>query len=236
MGRMKQININGIIIEVEKKKIKNMYLKVQQGGRVTIAAPLRMPESFITEFAYSKYDWLVKQQEKLLDKVSQQTASLEYVTGDTLSLWGKPLKLYVEYGQGSNSVLRTDDIILLKLRKAETLSTPAQRKQLLDVWYRAALNEAIPGYAGKWLDVIGLKPVTWSIRDMKTRWGTCNIGRRNICLNLQLAKLDPMGLEYVIVHELMHFLEKSHNHVFKSYMDRYLPDWRERKAGLKKHY
>lgn len=229
---MKQINVNGIIIEVEKKRIKNMYLKVGQDGRVRISAPLRMPDSLITEFANSRYDWIVKQREKQSDKASSVLPSIEYVTGDTLFLWGKPLTLYVEYNHKSNSVLSDGDKIMLRLTGNEASAETARRKSLLDKWYKEAMYKAIPEYLDKWLAAIGLKPVVYIIRDMKTRWGTCNVKRRRICLNLQLTKLDPVCLEYVIVHELVHFLEKSHNRVFKAYMDKYLPDWRQRKARL----
>ena len=102
----------------------------------------------------------------------------------------------------------------------------------MDRWFRNALLQELPFLMAKWEQRIGVKADSFKIRDMKTRWGTCNVRTKVICINLQLAKKSPSCLEYVVVHELVHLLEPSHNHVFKAYMSRFLPDWRSIKKVL----
>lgn len=225
---MKKIDINGFIIEVEKKKIKNMYLKIlPPDGRIHISAPVGMREYQIRAFVISKQAWIQTQQNKL--KQREYTQEIDYVTGDRIYVWGKCFSLLVSEDGKRSSVSCKEEQVHLRMKSA---STPDQRKKALDQWYRSNLLQVIPEMLEKWENIIGVKSNGFHIRDMKTRWGTCNVRTKNICLNLQLAKKAPICLEYVVVHELVHLLERSHNHVFQAYMDRYLPDWRERKKKL----
>lgn len=225
---MKQLLINDIQIEIQKKKIKNMYLRVlPPKGRVCISAPLKVSDAEIKRFALSKIDWIVMQQTKLLDR--QTPVELEYVTGEDVYVWGRKYHLKVISPSTSNIVRIDGDTVLLQMKK---ISTIEQRAGILNDCYREALKQEIPALITKWEKVIGVKANTWNIRDMKTRWGTCNVRDKKICLNLQLAKKHPKCLEYVVIHELVHLLEQSHNSVFKAYMDQFLPAWRRVKAEL----
>lgn len=225
---MKQLVINNIRIDIEKKKIKNMYLRVlPPEGRVTISAPIRISEENIKKFALSRIDWIEAQQKKLQNR--HINVEMMYVTGEDVYVWGKKYCLKVISPSAVNSVRIDGDSLLLEVKK---ISTPEQRAKILDACYRGALAQEIPVLVAKWERIIGVKANAWSIRDMKTRWGTCNIRDKKICLNLQLAKKHPKCMEYVVVHELVHLLEKSHNSRFKAFMDKFLPGWRRIKAEL----
>jgi predicted metal-dependent hydrolase len=225
---MKQLMINDIMIEIERKRIKNMYLKVlPPEGRVRISAPIRMSDEAVRQFVLTKIDWIKNQQDKI--KKRQIIVDMQYVSGDQIPFMGKRYTLIIEDSGLKESILPEGDRIILKIRSD---SSPKHRKQMIDNLYRQVLKSEIPKLIEKWEKVIGVKSEGFRIRDMKTRWGTCNIRTKIICLNLQLAKKQSVCLEYVIVHELVHLLEGSHNYIFKGYMDRFLPGWRSIKKEM----
>lgn len=225
---MKQILINQITITIEKKRIKNMYLRIlPPEGRVHISAPLRMSEEEIKRFVLSKMDWILQQQKKLQNRHTHE--ELTYSNGEELYVWGKCYHLSVVEGYTKNAIHAAADTILLSVKAGCSLE---EKKKLLDHWYINELQLKIPSLMEHWERIIGVTASGFRIRDMKTRWGTCNIRTKTICFNLQLAKKDPRCLEYVVIHELVHLLEKSHNHVFKAYMTKFLPEWKQIKGEL----
>ncbi|MDF2905289.1 MAG: putative metal-dependent hydrolase [Herbinix sp.] len=225
---MKQIWINDIPIDVEKKRIKNMYLRIlPPDGRVHISAPLKMSEEEIQHFVYSKLNWIIDQKLRMERRPIQP--DLQYVTGDTVSIWGIGYTLVLRETYSRNRIEVIGDEILLFVKNE---STREQRERILNGWYKKALEAELPFLLARWERNIGVSSSGYKIRDMKTRWGTCNIRTKQICLNLQLAKKPMKCLEYVVVHELVHLLEKSHNQIFKGYMDRFLPQWRSIKREL----
>lgn len=225
---MKQITIDNLPITLERKRIKNMYLRIlPPDGRVSISAPLKMSEEEIKRFVLSKKAWIKQQQEKLEHRHTHQEQM--YETGEEIYIWGRRYSLIIKETSGRSKLEVIEDEVILTTKPE---STREQKAKLMNSWYKRALEQEIPFLLTRWEKNIGVKASTWSIRDMKTRWGTCHVQKKAICLNLQLAKKPPECLEYVVVHELVHLLEKSHNQVFKSYMDRYLPNWRKRKKEL----
>jgi len=218
---MSRIVVANIEIEVIKKNIKNMYLSVsRENGNVRISAPLRTKDERIIEFALSKIKWIRKQKEKYENQ--QGIAELQYISDEIHYIWGRPYRLEVRYDH-KKYVDIEDDKIMLRVAKD---STPKQREKLIMEWYRKELKEKLPELFKKWEGIIGVETEDIRVKNMKTRWGTCNIKDKRIWINLQLAKKPIRCLEYVIVHELVHLLEASHNSIFKKYMDKFLPDWR----------
>lgn len=219
---MKYIFVNDIEIELEKKKIKNMYLRIlPPDGKVHVTAPYRMSEAEIKQFILSKIDWIQKQKEKVSNRHTHQV--MNYVSGEEVYLWGQRYQLELIYKEGHSSLRLEGNVCILTIKKDTTVE---QKKHIVDLWYREVLKQTIPSLMLKWEQKLGVTSSGFTIRDMKTRWGTCNIRTKNICLSLQLAKKHPRCLEYVVVHELVHLLESSHNSVFKGYLDHYLPEWR----------
>jgi predicted metal-dependent hydrolase len=225
---MKHIIINNIPIELEKKRIKNMYLRIlPPEGKIHISAPVRMSEAEIQRFVMSKLEWIKEQQEKIIRRHIGD--HLNYITGDIIYLWGRKFRLIVLEKENNNQITINEDKLVLTTKSE---STPEYRKQMLCDCYRDALHQELPTLIAKWESIIGVESNSYLIRDMKTRWGTCNVQTKKICFNLQLAKKKPKCLEYVVVHELVHLLERSHNHIFKGYMDHFLPHWRTIKKEL----
>ncbi len=225
---MKQIMIDGIPVSLERKRIKNMYLRIlPPDGKVAVSAPMRMREEEIERFIKTKLVWIRLQQDKMKNRNTHQEQ--EYVTGEKIYLWGRTYLLIVKETTGRGKISVNGEEVQLFIQNQ---STREQRKKLLHTWYKKSLEQELPYLLEKWEKRIGVKAGSFSIRDMKTRWGTCHIQKKAICLNLQLAKKSPICLEYVLVHELVHLLERSHNHVFKGYMDQFLPNWRSIKTEL----
>lgn len=221
------LNISGIPIEICKKAIKNMHLYVKPpNGNVTVSAPLTMNDEAIERFVRTKASWIKKQVAKF-DKQPRQSER-EYVSGETLYVWGKQYYLQTEYGNKNSLVLFGDKAVLTVRRD----SSAEQREKFTREWYRGLLKTEIDRLLTKWEKATGLKASSWQTKYMTTRWGTCNTKTGKIWLNLQLAKKTPECLEYVILHELVHLVEKSHNERFISLMNKYMPMWREIRASL----
>lgn len=221
------LNIAGIPIEVCKKNIKNMHLYVKPPkGSVTVSAPLSMSDEAIERFVRTKISWIKRQVSKFDNQLRQ--SEREYISGETLYVWGKQYYLKTEHGN-KNSLVLSGDKAILTVRKE---STAEQRENFIREWYRKLLKSEITRLLPKWEKVTGLKAAGWQTKYMTTRWGTCNIKTGKIWLNLQLAKKTPECLEYIILHELVHLTEKNHNERFVSLMDSYMPMWREIKKTL----
>ena len=219
--------ISGVPIEVCKKNIKNMHLYVKPpSGKVMVSAPHLMSDEAIERFVRTKTSWIKKQVAKFNDQLRQ--SEREYISGETLYVWGKQYYLQVEFSN-KNSLILSGDKAVLTVRKE---STAVQRENFVREWYRELLKAEITRLLPKWEKTTGLKAVAWQTKYMTTRWGTCNVKTQKIWFNLQLAKKTPECLEYIILHELIHLVEKTHNERFVSLMDKYMPMWREVKATL----
>lgn len=220
---MNKITIEDIDVELIKKKIKNIHLSVYPPyGKVRLSVPLRMSDEDAKHFVESRLSWIKKQRKKY--SLNVQPAEIIYATGESHNLFGENYSLNVyEHTGRQHAELKDNESIELYVRPESTLE---KRKKILDEWYRDNLKSAIPGYIEKWEKIIGVNVNEWGIKLMKTRWGTCNVRDQRIWINLELAKKSPRCLEYIIVHEMVHLLERHHNDIFKFYMTKFLPDWK----------
>lgn len=218
---MQQLDFEDISIELERKSIKHIYLRVYADGRVKISAPKRMPLRTVSAFAVSRLNWIRRKQEVLQKRKKENPKT--YSTNEIHSFKGEKYVLAViEH--------RTKPKVLLKANKIELYvkaeASAEKRKQVLDSWYRAEMQSVIPDLVEKWERVIGVKSNEVRIKKMRTKWGTCNTRAKRIWLNLELIKRPVVCLEYIIVHELVHLLERSHNARFTNYMNLFMPQWR----------
>ena len=223
-----QIEISGIEIDVQKKNIKNLHLAVvPPDGRVRVSAPIHLSDESIAMFIRTKLSWIKKQQENF-EKQPRQ-CEREYVSGETLYVFGQQYFLRVEYSYKGNSLVLEGNEAILTVRKE---STSKQREAFVNEWYRSLLKDKIEIYLPKWEKITGLYCNSWQTKYMTTRWGTCNTNTRKIWLNLQLAKKPIDCLEYVILHELVHLKIRNHNKDFVAMMDQYMPYWGEIRKKL----
>ena len=223
-----QIQVANISIEVIKKNIKNMHLSVlPPDGKVRVSAPVTLSDDSIAMFVRTKLDWIRKQQETFRNQPRQ--SERQYVSGETVYVWGKQYFLQVEYSYKGNNLVLSGDRAILTVRKE---STTQQRENFVNEWYRTLLKAEIAKLLPKWEKITGLYCSSWQTKYMTTKWGTCNTASKKIWLNLQLAKKPPECLEYVILHELAHLQVKDHGPAFIAILDQYMPYWRERKRQL----
>ena len=223
-----QIEISGIKIEIQKKNIKNLHLAVlPPDGKVRVSAPMHLSDESITMFIRTKLGWIKKQQAKFERQPRQ--SEREYVSGETLYLFGQQYFLRVEYSYKGNSLVLEGNEAILTVRKE---SNAKQREAFVNEWYRSKLKEKIEIYLPKWERITGLYCDSWQTKYMTTRWGTCNTNTRKIWLNLQLAKKPIECLEYVILHELAHLKVRNHGVEFIVILDQYMPYWRSIKKTL----
>lgn len=211
-----------LTIDVVKKDIKNLHLGVYPpDGRVRIASPLNVDDETIRLFAISKLRWIKKNQAKF--QAQPRTSPREYVSGESHYYKGDRYLLNVIYHAAAPKVVvRNKTYLDLYVRYG---SIQEQREQVLTSWYRQQLKAEIPRLIAKWEQVIGVSTNDWGVKKMKTKWGTCNIQAKRIWLNLELIKKPPHCLEYVVVHELVHLLERNHGDRFKAYMTKFMPNW-----------
>ncbi len=218
---MDKIIVNGIEITIYKKKIKNLYIRIKPPlGEVCISVPQCMSLGQIKQFANSKIEWIIAHRENIGKQPLQP--DLSYVSGDLIPYHGKYLKLSIIHSKRTYIDINQEEIQLY----IRDNSTAEQREKVLNNWYRCAMKQEADEMVEKWQKMIGVRASGVGIKNMKTRWGTCNVKTGKIWLSLRLIQKAPHFLEYVVVHELVHLLEKSHNQVFKGYMDRFLPRWR----------
>ena len=213
-----QIVISGIPIDIHKKNIKNMHLQIKPpNGLVVISAPLSMDDKAIEVYARTNLGWIKKQIEKFQQQ--PRSAKRQYVSGETMYIWGKQYYLSFVPDSRKNSFKIQGNSIVLSMRKNSTVK---QREKYIREQYRRLLKGEIEKILPKWEQITGLHCESWLIKYMITRWGTCNSVKKKLWFNLQLAQKPVECLEYVILHELIHLKERTHNSIFIAYMDMYM--------------
>jgi hypothetical protein len=223
-----QLDVGEMTIDVTFKDIKNVHLSVNPpNGNVRIAAPSKMSLDMVRVFTISKLAWIRKQQKKLRDQ-PRETAR-KYIDRESHYLWGERCLMKVVEKETSPSVVKDHDRLILTLRHN---TSQEKRQAIVEAWYRDQIRQKLPPLIRKWEDAMGVKVERVFIQRMKTKWGSCNHQRGTIRLNSELAKKPPQCLEYVLVHELVHLLEPSHNARFKALMDRFMPEWRHHRDTL----
>lgn len=217
----KRINLGKFSAEVVKKDIKNIHLSVYPpSGAVRISAPLRMRLDAIRVYAISRLGWIKKQQQKLQNQ--ERETQRNYIDRESHYLWGKRYLLELVEGNAPPMVELKHSKVIFQIRPG---TSKDKRRALLDEWYRDRLKDAIPPLIAKWEKLAGVRVKRFYVRRMKTKWGSCNPTAKSIRLNTELAKKPRECLEYIVVHELAHLIEPTHNSRFLALMDRLIPKW-----------
>lgn len=217
-----RIVISGIPIDIQKKNIKNMHLQIKPpDGHVVISAPLSMDDKAIEVYARTNLSWIKKQIEKFQQQ--PRSAKRQYVSGETMYIWGKQYYLSFVPDAQKNSFEIQGDKVILSMREDSTVK---QRENYVREQYRSLLKVEIERLLPKWEQITELHCESWQTKYMVTRWGTCNTEKKKLWFNLQLAQKPIECLEYVILHELIHLRERTHNSTFIAYMDMYMKNWR----------
>jgi predicted metal-dependent hydrolase len=216
-----QIKLGDIPVDVVLKAIKNVHLSVHPPtGRVRLAAPKRMSIDTIRVFAISKLGWIKQQQTKLREQ--ERETPRQYVDRESHYVWGKRYLLTVSESDEPPSVELKYSRMVLRMRPG---TDECRRQALMEAWYREQIRQTVPLLLARWQPLMGVRVERFFVQRMKTKWGSCNHKARTIRLNTELAKKPAECLEYVVVHELVHLLEPTHNAPFVALMDRFMSKW-----------
>ena len=229
VSRSSTLVIGDLQVAVTRKRIKHAYVKVSRAdGAVRVSAPARTSDAAVRELVTAKLDWIRRKQRAAANRPPRPEPLFQ--DGELHRVWGRSVRLHVvaTRGRGRLEVVGAGDLVL----HARTGSTIAHRKLLIEAFYRSELKTHIPDLIARWEPVIGRRVSEWGVKKMRTRWGSCNPRAGRIWLSLELAKEPPECLEYVVVHEMAHLIEANHSRRFYALMDRFLPDWRDRKRAL----
>ena len=217
------ITVSDINVSIDRKDIKNLHVGVYPPyGRVRVAAPKNIDDEAVRLAVISRLSW-IKRQVRHFQEQPRQTKR-EMVSGESHYFLGKRYLLEVIYGSAKHKVVLKHSNIELHV-KANT--TVENKEKLLNEWYREQMHTIVEELIPKWEQRIGIELNAWGIKKMRTKWGSCNIDKKTILLNLNLAKTPVECIEYIVVHEMVHLLERHHNDNFKVHMDRFLPEWKQ---------
>lgn len=224
------IDIEDIAVEVIRKSVKSWRLLVNLQGHVRITVPQRASETAIRYAIAPKLDWIRKKQAAF--SAHPIAPQHHYIHGEIHPLWGESYQLHVVDHHGKPQVkIRPPNIIQLCI---DINTTTAQRQTYMQNWYKRHIMHEAPKLIAKWEPLIGVLPESYYYRTMRSKWGSCNITDKKICLNIDLAKRPLACLEFVVVHELVHLLERNHNARFYGLMDKFLPSWKIASQSLDK--
>ncbi len=224
-----QIKLGDIAVDVVLKDIKNVHLSVHPPtGRVRISAPSRMTIDNIRAFAISKLGWIKQQQQKL--QRQERETPREYLDRESHYVWGRRYLLTVIEDQATPGVKLKHSEMILRVRPGTEVEL---RRAIVALWYREQIKATVPALIAKWELMMHVKVDRVFVQKMKTKWGSCNPATRSIRLNTDLAKKPHGCLEYIVVHEMVHMLERHHNDRFRAYLDQFMPQWRLCREELK---
>lgn len=226
-----KIKVGNIDVEVIKKDIKNIHLAVYPpNGSVRLAAPLSVNDNTIRLYALSRIAWIRKQQRTFVSQ--DRVPPRKFIERESHYYLGKKYLLkVVESDKPAKVTVKGKTYIEMQVKPNTTLE---QKKEIMNDWYRSELKRLLPEIIKKWEKKLGVQAEFWGVKQMKTKWGACNVKSKRLWFNLELAKKPIYCIEYLVVHELVHLLERLHNDKFMAYMDLYLPKWLLYKEELNK--
>ncbi len=219
---MSQIKLGDMSVDVVLKDIKNVHLSVYPPtGRVRISAPKRMSMETIRVFAIAKLGWIKQQQRKLGEQ--ERETPRDYVDRESHYVWGRRYLLGVIERDQAPAVALQHSRMILTVRAG---TEEAAKQAIVAKWYREQIKAVVPDMIEKWAPILSVSVNRVFVQQMKTKWGSCNPRAGTIRLNTELAKKPKECLEYIVVHEMVHLLERHHNDRFREYMDCFMPQWR----------
>lgn len=224
-----ELTIANLHIHVVRKNIKNVHIAIYPpDGHVRVSAPTNTPDEAIHAAVIARLGW-VRRQIKTHSDAPRETPR-EIVSGESHYYAGRRYRLQVEPGHGPTCVTVKNKATLLLTTSPR--ATQTTKTEALNSFYRNELRTIINELLDTWVEKMGVAPVHCRIRSMRTRWGSLSHNTRTITLNLELAKQPRASIEYVLVHELAHLIDRTHSKTFQAVMDKHLPDWRNRRQAL----
>lgn len=214
-----KLQIDDIVVSLLRKDIRSLRLSITREGEIRLSVPYRFSDSEAEKFISSKLQWIRKHLERI-----EYQKTLEPEDLSTVQYLGNSYKMQVfSHPISPRVVIDSSERICIFLKPGNPES---DKTKVLDAWYRMELKKMIAPLIKEWEPIMGVQVHTFQLKRMKTRWGTCNVKDHRIWFNVELAKKSFPCIEYIVVHEMTHLLERGHGPKFKAYMDQFLPNWR----------
>lgn len=225
---MPQVSIGNLDVELNRKDIKNLHISVlPPDGRVRVSAPLKLSEIAVRAAVVHRLAWIKKKQREFTDQRREPTR--QFISGETHYLWGRRYRLEVIERSGKHEIKPRGNKLRMYVQAGCSDET---KKDLLNAYYRQEIKAALPELINKWKGAMNTPSVTTLVRKMRTKWGSCNIEARRIIINSDLAKKPPECLDFIVLHEMIHLLERHHTERFKNLMTKFMPSWEDNKILL----
>jgi predicted metal-dependent hydrolase len=229
MTEAASISIRGLDAEIVRKPIKNLHIGVYPpDGRLRVAAPIELDVTAVRAAIVRRLPWIRRHRKAFQEQARE--SKREFVSGETHWLLGRRYRLQVVPSAGRGGVR------IVHGRKLELRCPPGAalevRSAILDRWYRRTVRGRLPALVDKWASVLDVPPPKVGIRRMKTKWGSASTKTHRIWVNLELVKKPERALDYVVLHELAHLVERHHGERFQGLLDLHMPKWRFVKAEL----
>lgn len=223
------MELNGIDIAVERKKIKNLHLAVYPpDARVHVSSPDYLDDNDIRSFIISKWDWLEEKRREVLEQARQSERN--HVSGESHYHFGHRYRLkVVEKSRSSHYIMKQGDWLIMTVQPN---TTTEHRAEVLREWQRGELKVLLSGMVSEWCEKMEESNVTWEVKQMRSQWGSCIGKKRHLIFNLELARVPVSCIEYIVVHEILHLRTEKHGKLFETMMSYYLPGWRKRRKEL----
>ncbi|MGI6546469.1 MAG: M48 family metallopeptidase [Fastidiosipilaceae bacterium] len=233
----KQIRLDGIDIELVRKQIRHMYIRVREGGVVRVTFPFHVSEKEVECFILNKINWIREKQRIVTERRLEFLTSAQLRDGGEIMLLGRPRRLcFSQADQPSIECSKRDDALNIAL--PNTLfpieAHQDQVEKLLQSYCVRLLEQTLKSIFDQLRTRTGLAYSSLKIKPMRSRWGSCNPCLRSINISLYLVQYPIKLVEYVALHELTHLIEPSHNERFYSLLAAHMPDWRDRRRALRR--
>jgi hypothetical protein len=215
----KKLPVDNLEITLLRKNIRSLRLSVTPEGEIRLSAPFHFSDEEALKFVEARLSWINTHRERIL-----RQKALEPTDFSTVLFLGKTYKTLLTHHPIAPRIFFDEENLLHIVLKPGTSNSSIQK--VLDAWYKVELKKRIEPLISEWEPIMGVEVISFRFRRMKTRWGTCNVKTHQIVLNTELAKKSFPCIEYILVHEMAHLLERGHGPAFKAVMDRFLPHWR----------
>lgn len=225
MKQSGKIFVDDVEVVLVRRKMKNVKITVKENGNVVASAPASVPIKQVALFVEKNIDWINKTRQERLSRVSA-----DFISGNKLMVLGKEYVIKFISAPKKKIKLVGEEIVFF----APQGESQESLKILYLTFCKRQLKKVLPEYFQKWSKATGLEVKGFSVRDMQTRWGSCNPRRQTISINVHITEKPLVCLDYLVLHEIAHILEPSHNQNFKNFLSKYMPDWKIFRKMLKK--
>ncbi|WP_297277914.1 M48 family metallopeptidase [uncultured Brachyspira sp.] len=219
-------------IIIKYKKIKNIYIRVKPDLNIYVTAPRRVTKKYIYELLEKRKEWIEDKKEEIKKKNIYDTNRKELKSGNEIFYLGKSYILKVLKCQKENIIIAGRIMYMYADIKDDENNDARIKQILLDNWYKKESLKLFDSLIKKYSSIMGLEIDTFSVKKLKSKWGSCDIRKKHITFNLELMKYPIQAIEYIVIHELAHLVEANHSRKFYDVVSLYMPEWKKHKKIL----